>query len=150
MPNSVTERAVRRSGGAQPFPRDVNNASQRRGNNQAVWQLCVNAGFRSAGSGVTLLAPAARAEPVSAGTAGAIHLDTMEDAPWMLALNGAGNCRATNLLGNNSIAAYVNSSVTSESWGALSTDSGTRCTLVAVNSVVGNTGDSGYGTYSRP
>jgi hypothetical protein len=79
-----------------------------------------------------------------------VNLDTMEDAPWMLGINGAGNCRATNLLGNNSIAAYVNSSVTSESWGALSTDSGTRCTLVAVNSVVGNTGDSGYGTYSRP
>jgi hypothetical protein len=76
-----------------------------------------------------------------------VDLDKMEDAPWMLGLNGAGNVRATNLLGNNSIAAYVNSSVTSESWGALSTDAGTGCTLVAVNSVVGNTGDSGYGTY---
>ncbi len=76
-----------------------------------------------------------------------VDLDKMEDAPWMLGLNGAGNVRATNLLGNNSIAAYVNSSVTSESWGVLSTDSGTGCTLVAVNSVVGNTGDSGYGTY---
>ena len=76
-----------------------------------------------------------------------VDLDKMEDAPWMLGLNGAGNVRATNLLGNNSVAAYVNTSVTSESWGALSTDSGTGCTLVAVNSVVGNTGDSGYGTY---
>jgi hypothetical protein len=76
-----------------------------------------------------------------------VDLDKMEDAPWMLGLNGAGNVRATNLLGNNSIAAYVNSSVTSESWGVLSTDSGTGCTLVAVNSQVGNTGDSGYGTY---
>jgi len=76
-----------------------------------------------------------------------VDLDKMEDAPWMLGLNGAGNVRATNLLGNNSIAAYVNSSVTSESWGVLSTDSGADCTLVAVNSKVGNTGDSGYGTY---
>ena len=76
-----------------------------------------------------------------------VDLDKMEDAPWMLGLNGAGNVRATNLLGNNSIAAYVNSSVTSESWGTLSTDSGADCTLVAVNSQVGNTGDSGYGTY---
>jgi hypothetical protein len=76
-----------------------------------------------------------------------VDLDKMEDAPWMLGLNGAGNVRATNLLGNNSIAAYLNTSVTTESWGALSTDSGTGCTLVAVNSVVGNTGDSGYGTY---
>jgi len=76
-----------------------------------------------------------------------VNLDTMEDAPWMLGLNGAGNCRATNLLGNNSIAAYVNTSITSESWGVLSTDSGSDCTLVAVNSIVTNTGDSGYGTY---
>ena len=41
-----------------------------------------------------------------------VDLEKMEDAPWMLGLNGAGNVRATNLLGNNSIAAYVNSSVT--------------------------------------
>jgi hypothetical protein len=29
----------------------------------------------------------------------------MEDAPWMPGLNGAGDVRATNLLGDNSIAA---------------------------------------------
>ena len=74
-----------------------------------------------------------------------VNLDTMESAPWMLAIDG--NVRATNLLGNNSIAAYVNSSVISETWGALSTDSGSNCTLVAVNSVVGQTGNDGYGTY---
>jgi hypothetical protein len=74
-----------------------------------------------------------------------VNLDTMESAPWMLAIDG--NCRATNLLGNNSIAAYVNSSISSQSWGVLSTDSGADCTLVAVNSRVANTGDSGYGTY---
>jgi hypothetical protein len=74
-----------------------------------------------------------------------VNLDTMESAPWMLAIDG--NCRATNLLGNNSVAAYVNSSIASESWGVLSTDAGAGCTLVSVNSVVANTGDSGYGTY---
>jgi hypothetical protein len=74
-----------------------------------------------------------------------VNLDTMESAPWMLAIDG--NCRATNLLGNNSVAAYVNSSIASESWGVLSTDAGAGCTLVAVNSTVANTGDSGYGTY---
>jgi len=74
-----------------------------------------------------------------------VNLDTMESAPWMLSIDG--NVRATNLLGNNSIAAYVNSSVFSETWGALSTDSGSNCTLVAVNSVVGQTGNDGYGTY---
>jgi len=74
-----------------------------------------------------------------------VNLDTMESAPWMLAIDGT--CRATNLLGNNSVAAYVNSSVSSESWGVLSTDAGSNCTLVTVNSKVANTGDSGYGTY---
>ena len=59
--------------------------------------------------------------PLPAGYIPSVNLDTMEDAPWMLGLNGAGDVRATNLLGNNSIAAYVNSSITSESWGALST-----------------------------
>ena len=74
-----------------------------------------------------------------------VNLDTMESAPWMLSIDG--NVRATNLLGNNSVAAYVNSSIFSETWGALSTDSGSDCTLVAVNSVVGQTGNDGYGTY---
>ena len=89
-----------------------------------------------------------RNSPLPDGYIPTVNLDTMEDAPWMLGLNGAGDVRATNLLGNNSIAAYVNSSITSESWGVLSTDSGMDCTLVSVNSVVSNTGDSGYGTYA--
>jgi hypothetical protein len=74
-----------------------------------------------------------------------VDLNKMESAPWMLSIDG--NVRATNLLGNNSIAAYVNSSITSETWGVLSTDSGSDCTLVSVNSVVTNSGDNGYGTY---
>ncbi|MBR7836309.1 hypothetical protein KDL01_23730 [Actinospica durhamensis] len=74
-----------------------------------------------------------------------VDLDKMESAPWMLAIDG--NVRATNLLGNNSVAAYVNSSVTSETWGVLSTDAGSDCTLVAVNSTVANSGKDGYGTY---
>jgi hypothetical protein len=74
-----------------------------------------------------------------------VDLNKMESAPWMLAIDG--NVRATNLLGNNSIAAYVNTSITSETWGVLSTDSGSDCTLVSVNSVVTNSGGDGYGTY---
>jgi hypothetical protein len=83
--------------------------------------------------------------PLTAGYIATVNLDTMESAPWMLSIDG--DVRATNLLGNNSVAAYVNSSVTSQTWGALSTDSGADCTLVSVNSVVANTGMSGYGTY---
>ena len=89
-----------------------------------------------------------RNSPLPDGYIPTVNLDTMEDAPWMLGLNGAGDVRATNLLGNNSIAAYLNSSITSQSWGVLSTDSGSDCTLVSVNSAVTNTGDSGYGTYA--
>ena len=74
-----------------------------------------------------------------------VNLDTMQSAPWMLSIDG--NVRATNLLGNGSIAAYVNSSVSSQTWGVLSTDAGSDCTLVAVNSRVANTGSDGYGTY---
>jgi hypothetical protein len=89
---------------------------------------------------------AVRNGPLPAGYVPTVNLDTMENAPWMLAIDG--DVRATNLLGNNSIAAYVNSSIASESWGVLSTDSGSDCTLVSVNSVVANTGSSGYGTYA--
>jgi hypothetical protein len=66
--------------------------------------------------------------------------------PWMLGLSG--NVRATNLLGANTIAGYVNSDVHSENWGALSVDSGSDCTLAAINCRVGNTGQDGYGTYA--
>ena len=88
---------------------------------------------------------AVRNGPLPTGYIPTVNLDTMENAPWMLSIDG--DVRATNLLGNNSVAAYVNSSVTSQSWGVLSTDSGSDCTLVTVNSVVTNTGLSGYGTY---
>ena len=102
-----------------------------------------------ADNGATLIVKnsslAVRNGPLPAGYVPTVNLDTMENAPWMLAIDG--DVRATNLLGNNSVAAYVNSSVTSESWGVLSTDSGSDCTLIAVNSVVTNTGVSGYGTY---
>ncbi|MBV9795467.1 MAG: hypothetical protein JO016_16180 [Actinobacteria bacterium] len=88
---------------------------------------------------------AARNGVLPAGYVPTVNLDTMQSAPWMLAIDG--NVRATNLLGEGTIAAYVNSSVVSETWGALSTDAGSGCTLAAINSHVANTGDSGYGTY---
>ena len=74
-----------------------------------------------------------------------VNLEYMESAPWMLAISG--NVRATNLLGNNSIAGYVNSRITSETWGVLSTDSGSDCQLASINSTVTNTGANGYGSY---
>ena len=70
----------------------------------------------------------------------------MMTVPWMLDL--CGNVRATNILGENTTATYLNSSVSSEAWGVLSTDSVRNSVLTAVNSTVTITGDSGYGTYA--
>ncbi|WP_460061549.1 hypothetical protein [Streptomyces sp. YKOK-I1] len=70
----------------------------------------------------------------------------MQSVPWMLGLDG--NVRATNLIGKNSRATYLNSTVFSETWGALSVEGGSGLKLTAVNSHVGNTGEYGYGTYA--
>lgn len=70
----------------------------------------------------------------------------MITVPWMLGLSG--NVRATNLLGANTRAAFVNSSVSSQNWGALSVDGGSDCTLTVVNSRIANTGGVGYGSYA--
>jgi hypothetical protein len=70
----------------------------------------------------------------------------MFDVPWMLGLTG--NCRATNLLGDNTIATYINSYLAAEGWGVLSVDSSTNTKLTAINSKIVITGTSGYGTYA--
>lgn len=84
--------------------------------------------------------------PLPSGYEDTIDLEYMEDCPWMLGIKG--DVRATNLLGNNSIAAYVNSTVIAQDWGVLSTDSGSDCTMVGVNTDVYTTGATGgYGSY---
>ncbi|RRR72834.1 hypothetical protein EHS43_37900 [Streptomyces sp. RP5T] len=70
----------------------------------------------------------------------------MQSVPWMLGLDG--NVRSTNLLGKDSTATYLGSTVFSETWGALSVEGGSGLKLTAVNSHVGNTGAYGYGTYA--
>ncbi|MGY1495298.1 hypothetical protein ACW4TU_01400 [Streptomyces sp. QTS52] len=70
----------------------------------------------------------------------------MMTVPWMLGLSG--NVRATNVLGENTTSTYLNSSISSESWGVLSTDSARNSLLTAINSTVTVTGDSGYGAYA--
>jgi hypothetical protein len=69
----------------------------------------------------------------------------MRSVPWMLALSG--NVRATNLLGTNTKASYINSRIASEGWGVLSTDGCTTPTLTAINSLIEITGEDGYGSY---
>jgi hypothetical protein len=75
------------------------------------------------------------------------NVDTlqMRSVPWMLGLSG--NNRATNLLGTNTKATYINSYIGSEGWGALSTDSCTTPQLTTINSTIANLGEDGYGSY---
>ncbi|NLO26657.1 MAG: S-layer homology domain-containing protein [Actinobacteria bacterium] len=69
----------------------------------------------------------------------------MRSVPWMLGL--AGNARATNLLGTNTKASYINSYIGAEGWGVLSTDGCTTPILTAINSKIEITGEDGYGSY---
>lgn len=74
-----------------------------------------------------------------------VNLSFMQDAPWMLGISG--NNRATNVLGENTKATYISSSITSQNWGALSVDFGSDMKLSAINSTVRNSGKDGYGSY---
>jgi hypothetical protein len=69
----------------------------------------------------------------------------MRSVPWMLSLSG--NVRATNLLGTNTKASYIDSTIRSEGWGVLSTDGCTTPILTAINSKIEITGKDGYGSY---
>lgn len=69
----------------------------------------------------------------------------MRSVPWMLSLSG--NCRATNLLGTDTKASYINSYIGAEGWGVLSTDGCTMPRLTAINSTIAITGEDGYGSY---
>jgi hypothetical protein len=74
-----------------------------------------------------------------------IDTTQMRSVPWMLSLSG--NCRATNLLGTDTKAAYIDSYIGAEGWGVLSTDGCTTPQLTAINSTIAITGEDGYGSY---
>nr|WP_240982497.1 hypothetical protein [Streptomyces sp. S3(2020)] len=84
--------------------------------------------------------------PAEYPTAGTGDTRYMITVPWMLGLSG--NVRTTNLLGTSTRASFVNSTISSEKWGALSVDGGSYCTLTAINSTIANTGGQGYGSYA--
>jgi hypothetical protein len=75
-----------------------------------------------------------------------VTLGEMKAVPWMLGLSG--NCRATNILGTDTKATYINSSISSEKWGVLSQDDGKNDTLTAINCKITNTGKVGYGAFN--
>jgi hypothetical protein len=74
-----------------------------------------------------------------------VDTSQMRSVPWMLSLSG--NVRATNLLGTNTKASYINSYIGSEGWGALSTDGCVTPQLTAIDSTIAITGEDGYGSY---
>lgn len=83
---------------------------------------------------------------------------TMVAPPWVLGITG--NARGTNLEGNCSTTAIINSDMKANQWGVVSTDAGMNMQLFLVDSDLtllgeGQTGDpfstnygSGYGTYA--
>lgn len=64
--------------------------------------------------------------------------------PWVLGIGG--NARTMNVMGENTLAAYVDSTVGAEAWGALSTDAGQNMSIITINTTV-NVEDTGYGSY---
>lgn len=85
--------------------------------------------------------------PLPADYQGTVDLTYMEAVPWMLGINPDDDVRATNLLGVGTKATYLHSSIYSQGWGVLSTDSGQNGHLTAVGSTIG-TGAEGYGSYA--
>ncbi|SHH29046.1 hypothetical protein SAMN05443575_3630 [Jatrophihabitans endophyticus] len=81
-----------------------------------------------------------------AGYQPTVDTSLMEQVPWMLSLSG--NVRATNLLGTNTKATYLNDKVSSTGWGVLSTDNGQDGQLTSINSDLAITGADGYGSYA--
>lgn len=70
----------------------------------------------------------------------------MQTCPWLLGIYGT--VRSTNLLGAQTRATYLDTTITNDNWGLLSVDGGSNCTLVAVNCTLRHTGVEGYGTYA--
>jgi hypothetical protein len=71
----------------------------------------------------------------------------MRSTLWISGMKG--NVRATSLMGTGN-ATYINSTISSEGWGALSTDGTSGAYLNAVNCKVNITGPEGYGNYNDP
>jgi hypothetical protein len=71
----------------------------------------------------------------------------MRSTLWISGMTGT--TRATSILGKGTQATYINSSISFEGWGGLSTDIGNAPKLTVINSKINNTGNSGYGQYNN-
>jgi hypothetical protein len=71
----------------------------------------------------------------------------MRSTLWISGMTGT--TRATSVLGAGTRATYINSSISFEGWGGLSTDIGDAPELTVINCKVENIGKSGYGQYNN-
>ncbi len=71
----------------------------------------------------------------------------MRSTLWISGMTGT--TRATSILGNGTQATYINSAISFEGWGGLSTDIGKAPKLTVINCKINNTGNSGYGQYNN-
>jgi hypothetical protein len=71
----------------------------------------------------------------------------MRSTLWISGMTGT--TRATSILGNGTQATYINTSISFEGWGGLSTDIGNKSKLTTINCKIDNTGNSGYGQYNN-
>jgi len=72
----------------------------------------------------------------------------MRSTLWISGMSGS--VRATSILGENTQATYINSAISSDGWGVLSTDGTNNVHLNVINCKASLTGDSGYGNYNDP
>ncbi len=72
----------------------------------------------------------------------------MRSTLWISGMSGT--TRATSILGENTEATYIDSSISSDGWGVLSTDGTKNVHLNAINCKVSLTGKAGYGNYNDP
>jgi hypothetical protein len=72
----------------------------------------------------------------------------MRSTLWISGMTG--NVRATSILGTETQATYINTSISSEGWGVLSTDGTNNIHLNVINCKAIITGDEGYGNYNDP
>jgi len=81
------------------------------------------------------------------GYVASMDTSQMRSTLWISGMKG--NVRATSLMGAGN-ATYINSTISSEGWGALSTDGTSGAYLNVVNCKVNITGEEGYGNYNDP
>jgi hypothetical protein len=76
-----------------------------------------------------------------------MNISQMRSTLWISGMTGT--TRATSILGTGTKATYINTSISFEGWGGLSTDIGNASKLTVINSKIYNTGTSGYGQYNN-